>query len=132
MDSDPIAVAGRDRLTRIDLTVYGLDAVFKSAYRFTARCFIHLQHADERTIDVRMRPKLETGNPDTAIRDFLNDLIDQRLRSLLAAETVDVRNLIMAHALSRTNLVRPELETADPKSDPNHVSIPDRKHLASS
>ncbi|MEO6993960.1 MAG: His-Xaa-Ser system protein HxsD [Lacunisphaera sp.] len=132
MDSDPIAVARRDRLTRIDLAVYGLDAVLKSAYRFTGRCFIHLQHADESTVEVRMRPKLENENPDTAIRDFLNDLIDQRLRSLLAAETAEVRNMIMAHALSRTTLIRPDLETADPKSDPDHASIPDRKHLASS
>jgi His-Xaa-Ser system protein HxsD len=131
MDSDPIMIEGRDRLTKIDLTIYGLDAVLKSAYRFTGRCFIHLQHADPRTVEVRMRPKLTSEDSDTAIRDFLNDLIDQRLRGLLSTETVDVRNLIMTHALSRTTFIRPDLETADPKSDPDHVSIPDRKHLAS-
>lgn len=131
MDSDPITVERRDRLTKIDLTIYGLDAVLKSAYRFTGRCFIHLQHADEHTVEVRMRPKQATEDTDIPIREFLNDLIDQRLRGIVAAETTDVRNLIMAHALSRTGFIRPDLETADPKSDPHHVSISDRKQLAS-
>ncbi len=130
VSADPITTAGRDRLARIDLAVYGLEAVLKSAYRFTGRCYLHLQQAGPASVEVRMRPKRREDDPDLAVREFLNDLLDQRLRSLIAAETAGERNLILAHALSRTNLVRPDLETAEPTTDPQHVSTPDRKRVA--
>jgi len=61
-----------------------------------------------------MRPKKAEDDSDQAIRDFLNDLIDQRLRSIVAEETSATRDLIMAHALSRTALIRPDFENTEP------------------
>jgi len=132
MDADPIKTVGRDRLARIDLNVYGLEAVLKSAYRFTGKCFIHLQHAAENGVEIRLRPKLADEDPDAAIREFFNDLLDQRLRSIVAAETAEVRNLVMAHALSQTSFIRPALETAEPTEDPENVSLPDRRSASAS
>ena len=126
MDADPVSASGRDRLTRIDLSVYGIETVLKSVYRFTGSCFVHLQHDGDRVVALRMRPKRPEEDPDLAIRNLLNDLVDQQLRSIVAVETAATRDLIMAHALSQTTLIRPDLETADPKKDPQNVSIPDR------
>lgn len=112
---NPIETDGRDRLTRVDVGVYSLEAVLKSAYRFTGRCFIHIAHADDNALLVRMRPKDPNENPDSSLRDFLNDLLDQRLRSIIEAETAQTRDLIMAHALSKTPLIRPEFESDTPQ-----------------
>jgi hypothetical protein len=45
--------------------------------------------------------------------------LDQSLREIVARESEPVRNLILAHALSRTPFVDPELETVDPFADAN-------------
>jgi His-Xaa-Ser system protein HxsD len=115
---------GPMRLVTVDTSIYSLKAVLKSAYSFTARAYLHLQHRDATVIEVRMRPKCASEDPESIVFDFLNDLIDQRLRDLIAAETEQARDLILAHALSKTCLLAPELETADPRTDPLRVSLP--------
>src|SRR5262245_12082317 len=127
MDALPISTHGAERLARVDLSVYGLEAIQKSAYRFTGRCYIQLQPGEANIMEVRLRPKQPGDDPDAMLGEFLNDLLDQRLRSVIAAETTEVRNLILAHALSRANFVRPDLETADPSVDPQQIALPDRE-----
>lgn len=112
------------RLVTVDTSIYSLKAVLKSAYSFTARAYLHLQYRDATVIEVRIRPKRATEDPESVVFDFLNDLIDQRLRDLIAAETEQTRDLILAHALSKTCLLAPELETSDPRTDPLRVSLP--------
>ena len=102
------------RFAPIDITVYSLEAILKTAYRFTDRAYIHLQSTETNSVEIRIRPKLITDDPDTILGDFFNDLIDQRLRTVVANETRDVRDLIMAHALSHTVLIRPDLESSTP------------------
>lgn len=126
----PISGEGRERLAQIDLSIYTVDAVLKSAYRFTGRCYIVLQRLGPETMSVRLRTKQETDDADAAIGDFFNDLVDQRLRSVIAAETTATRNLVLGHALSRTQFIRPDLETADPQADPGKVAVPDRRSSA--
>lgn len=125
-DADPITHDGRDRLVRVDLGIYTLDALLRTAYRLSGNAFLHLQREADDVVVVRMRPRRPDYDPDTLIREFLNTVLDQRLRAIVSAETTKTRDLIMAHALSRTTLVRPELEEADPKTDSFNVSHPDR------
>lgn len=113
---------GPMRMVTVDTSVYSLKAILKSAYAFTARAYLHLQYQDATVIEVRMRPKRSGEDPETIVYDFLNDLIDQRLRDLIATETESARDLIMAHALSKTCILTPELETADPTTDPLRVA----------
>jgi His-Xaa-Ser system protein HxsD len=124
---DPVVVDGPDRLLRVDLGVYTLDALLRSAYRATGKAYLHLQREGDSMVVVRMRPKNKSTNPDDLIREFLNDVLDQRLRRLISDETSTTRELIMAHALSKTNLVLPGLVDLDPKMDPLNVSRPDQK-----
>jgi His-Xaa-Ser system protein HxsD len=130
MATDYIEHEGCHRLARIDLSVYSLEVVLKSAYRFTDRCFVHLQRNSPNIVEARMRPKRPTDDPDAILREFFNDLLDQKLRAVVAGETAGIRDLIMAHALSRTNLVRPELETAEPAENLHHVANPDKPQNA--
>lgn len=89
----------------VDLSVYGLTAVLKSAYRFSGRAYLHVQDAGQGKVDVWVRTK-NGDAAETIVGEFLNDLLDQRLREVVAAETRSERDLIMAHALSRTNLLK--------------------------
>ena len=93
-------------LAVVDLRVYGQDALLKAAHRFSDRCHLHLQTRDEHTVQVHFQAK----DGDAAILraitgEFFNELLDQRLRSLVQRESEPVRNLILAHALSRTSLL---------------------------
>lgn len=102
------------RVITVDTAVYGLTAILKSAYLFTGRAFLHLQRVGDDQVEVRIRPKQAGSDPDDMAGDFLNDLIDQRLREIVGRETQAARDLIVAHALSKTALLNRNLESADP------------------
>lgn len=111
----------RIRSSLIDLSIYSREAVLKSAHRFTGVCFVRLKDVGVGQIEIHLQPKRDADDVDKLMAEFLNDLLDQRLRTLVAEETASSRDLIMAHALSRTVFVRPDLETGDPLTDPAHV-----------
>lgn len=83
---------------RIDLQLYTADAIFRACYKFTDRCYILLDRADERAVIAEFRAR--DGNPDmdAILGEFANELIDQRLRTELARETKAVRDLIVEQA----------------------------------
>jgi His-Xaa-Ser system protein HxsD len=127
MENHFVAAQGSVRLLTLDVKVYSLEAILKTAYWFTERAFLHLQYRDAQTIEVRLRAKLAAVDPDEIAGNFLNDLIDQRLRELVAVETEKTRDLIIAHALSKTALVNRHFETADPFSASHRVTKPERR-----
>jgi His-Xaa-Ser system protein HxsD len=102
----------------VDLGVYDLSALLRVAYRFTDRCYLHLQKRTEHLVEVRFRPKAGEPPLDKIAGEFCNELLDQSLREIVARESEPVRNLILAHALSRTPFVDPELETTNPFAAP--------------
>ena len=124
MSADYVVREGPVRLVAIDTAVYDLKTVLKTAYWFTDRAYLHLQFGEERKIEVRLRAKRSDVDLESLVGDFMNDLLEQRLRELVAAETEGIRDLIFAHALSKTPLLHRDLETADPSSDPCHVASP--------
>ena len=89
---------------------YPISALLRVAYRFTDRCYIHLQHRSENVIEVRFRGKSTTVPLNVIACEFCNEILDQALREIVARESEPVRNLVMAHAPSRTPFVNPELE----------------------
>jgi len=121
MSGIDVAKEGTMRVVTIDTRAYGLNAVLKTAYWFTDRAFLHLQYGSGHEIELRLRPKRSDTDGDSLAGDFMNELLEQQLRDAVAAETEGMRDLIFAHALSRTSLLNRELETADPFADPYHV-----------
>lgn len=106
----------------VDLGVYDMTALLKVVHRFTDRCYLHLQTEADGKVGVRFRSKVAGRDCSPIASEFLNELLDQTLRVHVAAETEPVRNLILAHALSKTALIHPELETAEPLEDPNGIA----------
>lgn len=110
---------------RVDLSVYRLSAVKKAAYRFsgaaTATIAVNDGHAVVSLTATQVGP---TTDLDQA---FLREVLDQELRELVADETAQVRNLILAQVFSRTNLLDPVGEEADFRADPMRIKEPETK-----
>lgn len=83
---------------RIDLELYTADAIFRACYKFTDRCYILLDRADERAVIAEFRARDGKSDMDAILGEFANELIDQRLRMDLARETKAVRDLIVEQA----------------------------------
>ena len=124
-DNCPLWAGGALRLVVVEVSVYSLRAILKVAYNLTGRAFIHLQYRDEKAVEIRIRAKDSAADVDWIVGYFLNDLIDQRLCEMVGRETEATRDLILAHALSQTNLLHPQLETAVPSADPLRIARPD-------
>lgn len=99
-------------LMEVDLGVYGLAALLKVADKFTDRCFVHLQRRNEQIVEVRFRSKGPQFALDSIAGEFCNEVLDQRLREIVARESEPVRNLVLAHALSGVGLANPESKAA--------------------
>jgi len=104
-------------LMEVDLEVYGLPALLKVVYKFTDRCFVHLQRRNERVVEVRFRPKGSQVQLDSIAGEFCNEVLDQRLREIVARESEPVRNLVLAHALSRVGLANSEPKSTGPTTE---------------
>ncbi|MEO7328207.1 MAG: His-Xaa-Ser system protein HxsD [Minicystis sp.] len=90
----------------LDLRAYRLGAIQKTAYRLAARCTAVLGNISENFAEVRLMfpsPTPEAQALEVA-RVFFQELLDQELREQIALETAPLRNLILAHAYSRTGL----------------------------
>ena len=117
---EPEFLHSRDGLivTRVQLDVYGLQPLLTAAHKFTDRAYIHLEQESEGVVICRLRAKRRIDNAETIAGEFLNELLDQRLRERLYKQTEPVRRLLLAQAFSQTNLIKPELDHQAPATDP--------------
>jgi His-Xaa-Ser system protein HxsD len=92
----------------IDESIYARDAVLRTSYWFTDRCYFFISRPAQGTLLVTMRlkesrPTLEKPNPDvlqTVVGEFQNALLDQQLRIDIEKQTRAVRELLVAKAFS--------------------------------
>src|SRR6266487_392415 len=106
----PAGVATRveDGALRISLSldVYGLQAILRSCYWLTDRCFVYLAPAREGLIEITLLAKnADSTQTDHLTWDFLNDLVDQRLRIDINTETRAIREMIVAQAFADVDLI---------------------------
>ncbi len=96
---------GALRLT-VPIDVYGMDAIFRSCYWLTNRCYVYLAPPEGDLIEVTLVAK-EGGVAltDRLAWNFLNDLVDQRLRIDVNRETRPIREMIVAQAFAETDLI---------------------------
>jgi len=92
----------------VDLRIYRLVAVQKTAYRFADRCTAVLGAPNGTSIPVTLvlRAGITESSALEVARLFFQELLDQELREHLGEETRPVRALILAQAFSKTDLVR--------------------------
>lgn len=90
----------------INTSIYSIEAVKKAAYKFADRTSVIISPSSESTVTVAFN---FVGNhsqscPEQVISDFCNELLDQDLREIIKREAGPLRNLILAHAFSKTSL----------------------------
>jgi His-Xaa-Ser system protein HxsD len=99
-------------VVEFDRNVYKLSAVKKAAYKYGSLFHIVIEETREATV-VSLKPTATCRDSEEAAGQFCNEVLDQELREEIAAETKGVRDLLLAHAFSKTSLIDSEMETAD-------------------
>jgi His-Xaa-Ser system protein HxsD len=104
----------KTRTLTVDLAVYSLDCIKRSAYRFTDSFALDLRiEGNVALCALSFDAKTSDQEIDSVVASFQKELLDQDLRATVRAETKDVRNLILAHAFSRTGLIGDEPLSSD-------------------
>jgi His-Xaa-Ser system protein HxsD len=100
---------GADGATEIliSLKLYSIEAIKKTAYLFTNRFGVFLDHHDSDHAKVVFNPDKDSKSLDfdSIYNEFCNELLDQDLREIIFNKTEGRRNLILAQAFSRTSLL---------------------------
>src|SRR5262245_43386229 len=101
--------ARQERTVEFDSRVLSLTAIKKAAYKYLNAfvCDIRVQEDAVRCVLGFTTSRSE----ETCVQivdDFKKEILDQDLRERLKEETESVRNLILAHAFSKTGIVSDE------------------------
>lgn len=104
----------------IDLTVYSLQVILRSAYKLTDRCYVFAARSTERPdhLVVTLGTKLSQVSCRELAGGFANELLDQQIREHLAKEAGAIRELIVAQAFAEGNLLDPQRDDGDYREDP--------------
>jgi His-Xaa-Ser system protein HxsD len=84
----------------VDTSIYSWGALFRTCYKFTDRSYLYLRRETADVVSVTFTAKNAETDVSALIGEFANELIDQRLRSLINDETRSVRELIVAQAFA--------------------------------
>lgn len=92
----------------IDLRVYRLEAIQKAAYRIADRStvIIGTTDGDHLPVAFTFRPSTSERDAKEVVRLFFEEVLDQELREKIGEETRPMRSLLLAHAFSRTDLIK--------------------------
>ncbi len=101
-------------IVTFDTNIFTVETVKKAAYRCLDRVTVDF-HIDGSILTCLLSfPEgLSETERDLAIRDLKNEVLDQDLRERIKAETAAIRNLILAHAFSKTGLIVDEQVSGD-------------------
>ncbi|WP_287321258.1 hypothetical protein [Mesorhizobium sp.] len=88
-----------------DLSVFSLDCIKRAAYRMTAKASVDISTEAGNIVCVLHFTKPVTWEQAAkAVEGLRLEVLDQDLRSVVAAETATLRNTILALAFSRSGL----------------------------
>lgn len=102
-------VTSLPQLVTFDGAVYSITAIKKASYKF-----IDVFSAEIRTdgsavtCDLHFDAQRTADDIENVISNFRKEVLDQDLRETLKKETEQVRNVILAHAFSKTGIVSNE------------------------
>src|ERR1051325_4614409 len=95
-DARPVA-----RSVHVSSAIYSLETIKKAAYRFLDRFSIEPNLADGGVeCKLRLASGITEEQADRILAEFNTELLDQDLRSKIAAETAPIRNAILALAFA--------------------------------
>ena len=91
-------------LIELSKECYEYEAILRTTYKFTDRCYLSIDPISENVTGVFLRPKDEGDvNLEKVARDFCNELIDQQLRIIVERNYGDIRKEIVKKAFSPIN-----------------------------
>ncbi len=94
---------------KFDSAVFSLNAIKAACYRFSDKCSSSIETRDGVIVcTLRFDPKLSDSVIEAEVDNLKKEVVDQDLRERLKRETEPVRNLILAHAFSKTGLIGDE------------------------
>lgn len=83
----------------LDINIYTKSTILKSTYKFTDRAYIYIEKdKDIKKHIIYFTPK-DIISLDILSGEFINELLDQELRSVVLKETSKIRNVIVTRAL---------------------------------
>src|SRR5438105_5569162 len=100
-------VDGDTLRVELNLDLYPLSVIFKACYLFTDRTFVYLCPASPNRVHVYLKAKLNDHDLRALAGDFLNELVNQRLRFDIATETGKIRELLVAQAFAEGLVTNP-------------------------
>jgi His-Xaa-Ser system protein HxsD len=116
-------VTDESLVVAVNTDLYSREALFRVCYLFTDRCYLFLtQEEGAPVIQVRFTRK----GPDTDLNrmagEFSNELINQKVRLDIAAETKTIRELIVAQAFAEADLLDGDDSEASYIEDPRGIA----------
>lgn len=103
-----------EKKVEIDLDSFSLDAVKRAAYRCSNRFSFDVSVAGHTAACTLTFDGQSTADQvDQAVAAFRREILDQDLRQAIRVETENIRNLILAHAFSRTGLIQQDESIQD-------------------
>src|SRR6187551_354558 len=90
---------------RLSATNYSESAIQKTAYRLARKCAAHVAPEDDWfMVTLVAERRLDADSARQLVTDFLRQLNDELLRERIGEQTKGVRELLLAHAFSRSGL----------------------------
>jgi His-Xaa-Ser system protein HxsD len=123
MHSSSGLFAIHDDVLSIDLneSLYSREAVLRTAYWFTDRCYLYIARPTPGLFRVQFKPKglkpeLAGETLEEIAGEFLNSLLDHQLRQDIESETGQIRELLVAKAFAEAGVLEdsPPGDPADP------------------
>jgi His-Xaa-Ser system protein HxsD len=103
----------------VDLSLYGMQAVFRACYKLTGRCYVILSRTEEPDwLMVTLLAKTSEPIAGSLVGELYNELLDQQIRQTLETEMGAVRELIVAQAFAEGNLLDPLRDEGNYEEDP--------------
>lgn len=107
----------------VDSDLYSREALFRVCYLFTDMCYLFLmQEENSPVIQVRFTRKSTDVDLKKLAGEFSNELINQKVRLDVAAETKAIRELIVAQAFAEADLFDRGESEASYLDDPRGIA----------
>ncbi len=92
-----------------DTNIFSLDTIKRATYKYLDKFTVDFRlNASVLDCKLSFSPGISPDAANTLVDDFKKEVLDQDLRERIKAETAPIRNLILAHAFSKTGLIADE------------------------
>jgi His-Xaa-Ser system protein HxsD len=116
-------VSDKSMMLEIDIRIYSLEALFRVCYAYTDRCYLFLAPATPEAVTVRITGKKPDADHNTIAGEFSTALIDERVRRDIAAETMTIRELIVAQAFAEADIIDGTCSEDSYIDDPKGIAV---------